>query len=405
MKILYLLQDLPYPLTNGVRVKVFNLISYMTKSHDCHILSFGDEDLHARALAFQKKVSGVRVLNLYPLCSGLKLQLGRLAYFVRGEPVFLARWHDDAFATTVRQILKTTQYDVIHLDALAMAPYVHLCWSIPTVISTTDAVSLAESRRAQTMRISIPKIYRLLTSWSIARFEHKMLPLFTRVHVVSKPDRDYLRARIPTAHIECIEHVVPDEVLQYSGGNPRALSCNKRILFTGSLRRGGIAVGLLTFLSLVYPIIWKVCSDVEMIILGGIPPVNVRRQIENTPGVRIVEWVDDYYAEIMKAQVIVCPDVTGTGIKTRVLYALALGKPLVASPAALEGIDVQDGVHCFEHKMGKGFAESVLALLRDEDLRHKIGQNAKKLIAEQYNMRMSGAKWTKLYESAVAAYA
>ena len=121
MKILYLLQDLPYPLTNGVRVKVFNLISYMTKSHECHIVSFGDEDLHARALALQQKVPGVRVLNLYPLCSGLQLQLSRLAYFVRGKPVFLARWHDKGFAKTVRQILKTTQYDVIHLDALAMA--------------------------------------------------------------------------------------------------------------------------------------------------------------------------------------------------------------------------------------------------------------------------------------------
>jgi glycosyltransferase involved in cell wall biosynthesis len=328
--------------------------------------------------------------------------LGRLAHFVRGEPVFLARWNDKAFAETVRQTLETTQYDVIHLDSLAMAPYVRFCRSIPTVISTTDAVSLAQSRRAQTIRISIHKIYRLLASWSIARFERRMLPLFTKVHVVSKPDRDYLQARIPTAHIECIEHVVPDEILQYSDDNLHTLSCSKRILFTGPLRREEIAVGLLTFLSLVYPIIWEACSDVEMVVLGGKPPVNVHRHVENTPGIRIVEWVDDYCAEIMRAQVVVCPDVSGTGIKTRILYALALGKPVVASPAALEGIDVQDGVHCFEHNLDKGFAECVLALLEDEDLRHKIGQNAKKLITENYNVKISGSRWTKLYESVIS---
>ena len=205
MRILYLLQDLPYPPTNGVRVKVFNVISYMAETHECHILSFGDKNLRSRAQEFQQKVPGIRILNFFPLCSGLKLQLSRLAHLMHGEPVFLARWDDKAFAKRVEEALGATRYDLVHLDALGVAPYVHLCQHIPTVISTTDAISLAYKRAARASHCFLRKIYRLFASRSIARFERNILPLFSKVHVVSKPERNYLSSHVPGAAVECIE--------------------------------------------------------------------------------------------------------------------------------------------------------------------------------------------------------
>lgn len=402
MRILYLLQDLPYPSTNGVRVKLFNLISYMAKSHECHILSFGDKDLHARALEFQQKVPGIEILNLFPLSSGFALHLKRLSYLLRAKPVFLARWNNNAFAKAVRQALESTHYDVVHLDALGMAPYVQLCQPTPTVISTTDAVSLAYRRAAKANRSFISKVYQFLASRSIAHFERDILPIFNRVHVVSKLDRDYLRSQIPKANIECIEHVVPDEVLQYPCASFSSLPGNgKRILFTGRLRWDSISKGLLAFLSVAYPLIRKEYPDVELIILGRDAPSNVRKQIENASDVRCVEWVEDYYAEVIKAQVVVFPDWSGTGIKTRVLYALALGKPVVASPVALEGIEVQDGVHCFEREVGNGFAEAVIALLKDAQLSERIGTAAIELILKRYTMDVVWPQWVNLYQGAI----
>ncbi len=400
MKILYLLQDLPYPPTNGVRVKLFNLISYMAKNHECHILSFGDNDLHARE--FQQKVPEVRILNLLPLCSGLKLQMGRLAHLMRGEPVFLARWDDKAFAKKVKEALGATYYDVVHLDALGVAPYVYLCQSVPTVISTTDAVSLAYKRAAIASRCFWRKSYRLLASRSIARFERNILPLFSKVHVVSKLERDYLSAHVPGSDVECIEHVVSDDILRYPNRTSCSLSDNKRILFTGALSAENIAGGLLAFLSIDYPIICQKCPDVEMIILGRNAPVKLRERIINITGIRFLEWVEDYCAELMKSDVIVFLDRSGTGVKTRVLYALGLGKAVVASSVSLEGIEVRDGTHCFEREVGVDFAEAVISLLNNPELLRKMGQNAKRLIHDKYSIKIAGPKWVKLYESAIS---
>lgn len=401
MRLLYLLQDLPCPPTNGVRVKLINLISYMAKSHECHILSFGDKDLHSRAQELQQKVPGIQILNLFPSNSGFALHIKRLSCLLRAKPLFLARWNNNIFAKAVRQALESTHYDVVHLDALGMAPYVHLCHPTPTVISTTDAISLAYRQAAKASQSFIRKAYQLLASGSIARFECEILPLFTKVHVVSKLDRDYLRLQIPKANIECIEHVVPDEVLQYSPISSHSLLCNKRILFTGQLCWDSISKGLLAFLSVDYPVIRKECPDVEMVVLGGNAPANIREQVENVSGVKFVEWVEDYCAEVTNAHVMVFPDWSGTGIKTRVLYALALGKAVVASPVALEGIEVRDGVNCFEREVGSGFAEAVIALLKDAQLSERIGAAAIGLILQRYTMDVVGPQWIKLYQEAI----
>lgn len=401
MKILYLLQDIPYPLTNGVRVKVFNLISYMARSHECHILSFGEKDLYSRALGFQEKVSGLKIINLFPLCSRLKLQSSRTAHFIHGEPIFLARWESMAFNKALQQALSVTRYDAIHLDGLGMAPYIHLCRSIPTVISTTDAMSMFYAHAARASHSFLGKVCRFYESKSILRMEREILPLFSKVHVVGMVDRNYLASCVSGADVEYITHVVPDEVLRYPHTASTDLSVNKRILFTGSLKSESIALGLRNFLSDVYPIIYRECPCVEMVILGQSTPTKLKKEIQCVPGVRLLEWVEDYFAELMRAQVLIFSDWSRTGVKTRVLYGLGLGKAVVATPEAVEGIEAKDGVHCFVRTVGRGFAEAVVTLLKDHKLRKVIGENARRLIHDKYSIESMGPEWVKLYESAI----
>jgi glycosyltransferase involved in cell wall biosynthesis len=320
-----------------------------------------------------------------------------------GEPVFLARWNQKNFIKAAKNILKTTNYDLVHLDSLGMAKYVKLCKSTPTVISTTDANSRAYKLGGKAISFIISKAYyQVFAFWWIARFERKYLPLFNIVHVVSTHDRDYLRLNVPKANIECIEHVVPEDVLQYPITNIRlSKDRKKRLLFTGKLSSNSIYKGLLMFLSVDFPKILKECSDIEIVILGGNANAKIGKKIRNVSGARYIEWVDDYCGEISKANVVVFTDWSGTGVKTRVLYSLALGKAIVASPVSLEGIDVQDGVHCYKREVGNGFAQAVVTLLNNYELQKVMGDNARRLIIDRYNSEISGKKWLKLYKGAI----
>ena len=392
MKILYLLQEIPYPLTNGVRVKAFNIISYMSRSHECHIITFSDDDTDSRMKAFRREVPGVKFLGHFHKCSGLNLHLGRLIQFVRGQPVFLARWNRKPFARMVQKAVETTCYDVVHLDSIGMAPCINLLNSIPTVISTTDAVSLAYRCSAEASNSLISKAYRLFVANRTACLERRLLPLFSKVHVVSKRQREYLSTRVPGAEIVYIEHVVPNEVLQYEKGSS-LLDGKKRIIFTGSLTSESIACGLLAFLYSVFPFIQQKCPDMELTILGGKAPAKILNRIRGIRGVKILGWVEDYLAELMKAQVVIFPDLIGTGVKTRVLYALALGKAVVATSVALEGIETCDGVHCYEREVNNEFAKAVISLLNTPSLRKGMSQRAKRLINKKLQY---GSYWFEM---------
>lgn len=376
------------------------MIQFMSRQHECHILSFGDIDSHARAMEFQIKVPGVKIIDLYPTCSGLMLQLRRLFHFVRGEPLFLARWWSNAFAAAVRNVLKGTEYDLIHIDALGMSQYIYMCGSSPTVLSTTDAMSLVYLHAAEACDNLLGKAYRFYEARTVSRLECKMFPLFSKIHVVAKFDRDDLASKVSSADIEFIEHVAPDEVLQYKIP-PNVTTERNRILFTGSVQSDTIARGLLDFLADAYPTIRKECPDVELVIIGSISDKKLIERISKVPGVHIKGWVADYGAEILKANVLVFMDLSPMGIKTRVLYALGLGKALVATPEAVKGLEVIDGVHYYERKINKGFAEAVISLLKNQEMQKTMGVNARNLILEKHNMTNVGPKWIKLYESAI----
>ena len=399
MKILYLLQDFPYPPDDGVRIKTFDLITYMGRKHECHILSFYWGDKGERVEEFRRIVPNVKILGLFSTCSGIDLHAKRFKHLLRGRPVFLSRWDSGTFAHAVQRALIANDYDVVHIDGLALAPYLRFCKTKPTVLSTTDSVSRAY--KGSMTSSALFRMYLSFAVWSIMRFERKVLPSASKVHVVSEPDAQYLLDNVPGIRIESIELAVSSQILQYPFWRVRAGE-SKRILFSGNVSAAGIAKGLLDFLWESYPIIQRTFSDVEMVVLGRNAAASFQRQIKCVPNVHFISWVKDYSGEVAAAQVVIIPDRSGTGIKSRVLHAMALARPVVGTALALEGIPVQDGVHCFVRDTPSSFAQAVIDLLRDEELRKHMGEAARRLITEMYTVDTIGSRWESLYERAIA---
>jgi len=86
--------------------------------------------------------------------------------------------------------------------------------------------------------------------------------------------------------------------------------------------------------------------------------------------------VQDYVQAIASAKVVVFPEKGGAGPKHRVLQAMSLGKTVVGSPDAFQGIKVQDRVDCCICRNPGDFVESITRLLRDEGLQQRFGRSA-----------------------------
>lgn len=132
--------------------------------------------------------------------------------------------------------------------------------------------------------------------------------------------------------------------------------------------------------------------DLRLRVVGHCPP-GVRAELEGAAAIELVGFVDDLVGELAAARAFVAPIPPGTGIKTKVLEAMASGLPVVATPAAVEGIGVAAGESCLVAASSDDLAESVLALVADAGLAERLGLAGRSIVAERFSPAVVTERW------------
>jgi glycosyltransferase involved in cell wall biosynthesis len=393
-----------------MQVQTLNLFNYLaSRGHTCRVLAFFRDGESIDLNGLQEAMPGVEVVGLFPrrynyaVQTAFALMRKRFCAF-RFSP---KQRTEDYFCRSLSEVLRETDVDLVHLEGIAMAPYLELVDARPSVLSSIDASSLRQRRLAAESTNIRERLYRLALSHASSLLERSALPRATKVHVVSPVDSQYLRESVPGIDVEDIGIAVPDDLLEYVPKKDlNEMDKSHRLLFSGDLRVGYINRGLAWFLSCVYPEVQRMYPDTRLTILGrGSPSSEVAGLLAMTPSAEVLSWVEDYYAEILKSQVVVLPDPTGTGLKNRTLQAMALGRPVVGTPSIFEGIPMINGVHGFSSATADGFAQAIVDLLGSQDMRQKIGCNARSFVLEWYTVESVGRQWLNLYSRAMTKFA
>lgn len=403
MKILFLLQELPYPPATGITWKVFNILKYMSaKGHSCDVISFGDDPDGGRISGLQEHIPGINVLAVFPLPGRFVRLLKKLVSFFCGLPPSVGEFSNCRFRRTLSRLAASTHYDLVHYDVINMAQYLPHLSKFPALLSSNDAISLSYER----MLLEPAGIWRrlrlFLTSFLIRRYERKAYPEFDAVHVVSAEDSAHLRAISSAIRTEIIPVSVADAYFDHVKKVPAAVGTPIQVVFTGNLDIPGIRNGLFDFLTKSYPAVMTGFTGWELRILGPKASAETERAISRIGGIKYSRWVDDYAEFLNSADIVLVLDKTGTGIKTRVLDAMALGKPVIASRLAMNGINARNDVDCLVQDSPSELTAALLRLLREAELRERIGTAAKGLISREYLAGVVGPKWEELYQRIAA---
>jgi glycosyltransferase involved in cell wall biosynthesis len=138
---------------------------------------------------------------------------------------------------------------------------------------------------------------------------------------------------------------------------------------------------MLWFLRLVYPNVKAQVSDVELSITGN----HAGLALPMDDHILLTGMVENVYPHIARSWCSIVPLQTGGGTRLKILEAMALHTPVVTTSKGAEGLDVQDGKHLLIADNPEAFAQSLIRLLRDLDLRKTIADEAYKLVREKYN--------------------
>lgn len=411
MRILFVLPFIPCPPADGGRMKVFSLLKCLSAKHQCDLLCIGDETPETRS-TLAADLPHVGKVTIIPPRSGWSKWLQIVWQLFRGRPPSFARYARRNVRELLAAAAEANGYDAIHYDIINMAQYQPQARSIASVHSPNDATSNVYLRQARASGTVLGWARFFTAALLLKRYERRHYRNFSRIHVVSDADCDYLLALDSHLDIE----VIPIS----SGYSEQATTAAARlraqgldlegqgptIAICGNLADAGINGGLNDFLDEVLPNLYRGIPGLRVRILGRGISEPMLHKIQSCSAVEYAAYVEDFMAFLEAADVLLAPDRVGApGAKTRVVQAMALGLPVVGSPTAFEGIPMTSGIHGIVYQSSLECASALTQLLGDKALRVRLGESAAVLAVREYSLEAVAARYEALYASAIESHA
>jgi glycosyltransferase involved in cell wall biosynthesis len=170
-----------------------------------------------------------------------------------------------------------------------------------------------------------------------------------------------------------------------------AKSADPKIIFVGTMNYHPNVDAVRYFVEQIFPLVRLKFPRAVFEIVGRDPPKAITR-LKRLDGVTVIGEVPDIRAFLIRADVSVAPMRIARGVQNKVLEAMAMGVPVVGTPAAIQGIEVHDGQEVLVGNDPEEFARQVIRLLSDAELRKTITKRAWMKMKQLYNWESVGAR-------------
>jgi sugar transferase (PEP-CTERM/EpsH1 system associated) len=337
--ILFLAHRMPYPPDRGDKMRSFHILRYLATRHRVHLLTFAHD---AADIAHGE--------SLLPFVASMHVEMRpqniarQLSALVTGRPLSVAAFGSATMQAAVDHVLATRAIDTIFAFSGQMAQFVPADGRFKFIMDFVDIDSAkfadyAESGEAL-LRPLFAREARLL-----ADYERSVAGRADRSLLVSDPEASLFRARtrLRSDRIATLENGIdldyyhPDA----SKAPPLDRGGGPLIVFTGQMDYLPNIDAVCAFARHVLPTVRKTVPSARFVIVGRKPARRVRSLAG--PQVIVTGAVDDVRPWLAAADVVVAPLLVGRGIQNKVLEAMAMARPTVASPVAALGVDAEPG--------------------------------------------------------------
>jgi glycosyltransferase involved in cell wall biosynthesis len=265
------------------------------------------------------------------------------------------------------------------------------------VVAPLDAWAIAVRTEAAGAR-GAAALWRRAQGWAVDRYVASAYRPFARVILVTDEDAAATVAADPTLRTA----VIPNGVdAAHFRPDPQARRDHRTLLFTGILGTPANEHAALRLAHRVLPRVREAMPDARLVLAGRAPSRRVAA-LASRPGVSIVRDVPDLRPLLAGAGVYACPMESGTGIKNKLLEAMACGAAAVATPLACQGMRVRDGEQLVIAGSDDAFASAVSAILGDALLRERLGMSARRYVEAHHDWDAVARAYEAVYAEASA---
>jgi polysaccharide biosynthesis protein PslH len=380
-ELLFIAHRVPYPPNKGDKIRSYHALRHLAARHRVHLCAFVDDpaDL-AHEEVLKELCASVRLIPLNVQVARLR----SLAGLADGRPLGLPYYHDRQMQAHVQSLARERRIEHAFVFSSTMAQYVESLTGATRVLDMCDVDSDKWSQYAQRHRWPLSWIYRR-EGELLGKSEREYARTFDATLLASNNETEYLRKAAPeSAHkVHAMRNGVDVEFFDPARDYATPFAPDhEAVVFTGAMDYWANADAVAWFAHEVLPNIVQRRPTVRFYIVGSNPSETVRRLTE-LPAVTVTGSVPDVRPYVRHARAIVVPLRVARGIQNKVLEALAMARPLVASKAALEGLDHRPVPTITLANEPEEFASAVIATL-ERSAAGEQDARGRKYVCEHY---------------------
>ncbi len=390
LKILILTNRIPFPLNDGGNIAIFYLVKFLTKrGHDVQLLSFNTKKHYQKEDVLKEHVK----LNAVDLDNSFNL-IGIFKGIFQSLPFYIKRFDSTDYREKLSELLKNSDFDIVQTETIYMgmfADQIREESKAKLVLRAHNIENLIWARLSENSLNPLKKIYFKYLSNRIGSFERKTAEKFDKVIPITETDADFFESFLKKDRVKSISAGIDfDKYVNYHKRSKQNTVC-----FLGSLEWQPNIEGLQWFLKNVWPKLSQINKFVEFHIAGKNPPaflMNIEKE-----RVKMHGMVEDAMEFLSNYEIMVVPLLSGSGMRLKVIEAMAMKKCIVSTSIGAEGIEISKDELILVDKADK-MALTINELLQNESKRMRLKENAFSFVKENYDWNNLIAQFEAVYK-------
>ena len=387
--LLYLVHRMPYPPDKGDKVRSYHLFKHLAARHRVFVATFIDDPADAAHVdALRSMCAGLYTARLTPPLARLR----SLASLASGESLTTRYYRHAGLQRWVDRTAAEQRLDAVVIFSSAMAQYAERLGGVPLLADLVDVDSAKWRSYSEAHRWPLSWLYRREARHLLA-YERSVVRRARRSFFVTDQEAALFRCLAPdcASSVEALGNGVDAQHFQPDATRESPFAAGTLpIVFTGAMDYWPNIDAVGWFAREVLPALRAAWPQVHFHIVGRSPASAVK--VLAASDVTVTGTVPDVRPYLQHAAVVVAPLRLARGIQNKVLEAMAMGRPVVASADCAAPIEARLGEELIAAADAQAFVREISALLADAGRANAIGTAGRRRVVADYSWaaRLSG---------------
>lgn len=376
LNILFLTARLPYPIIGGDRLKPYNIIKHLAKSHNVTLVSFyqGGEAPQEYTKALENLGAEVYAVPLYPIKAALNIFFTSLLKF----PLEIGYYTQPKYKKLVDKLLSERNFDLGFSFFMRTAEYLKK-EKFKRILMAEDCRTLYQKRSFEDSANIKQKLVRWWEFRMLKKYEPEIANYFDIVTLVTDEDINSMKAQNTNAKYKLLTNGVDIDYFT----PPESSNQRNGVLFSGKMDVWANELMVKNIVEEIFPRILNEMPEAKLNIVGANPSKTIKSFQSNS--ISVTGTVPEVKPYLQNAQLFLHPHIGGSGIQNKLLEAMACECPVVTTPTGIQGIPATNYKDVLIGKDYDELAKHSIKILKNNDFSNQIGTNARKMIVETHS--------------------